>query len=184
MQDNAALRPARFWPRAAAFVLDRALLWAALLAVRVPLFIASLRSDTLSRDVLFRFSWGDILVWVLITAYFVILTACTGATLGKKAMGLRVVTREGERPAFLTVLWRETFARYLSGILCIGYLLCAADPESGTLHDRICDTRVVYAETDPAKAAPVRAPAAWTAELPPVNPVEDPIRDWYAPYRK
>ena len=36
-----ALRPARFWPRAAAFLMDRAILWAALLLVRVPAAIAS-----------------------------------------------------------------------------------------------------------------------------------------------
>ncbi|MBQ3277498.1 MAG: RDD family protein [Oscillospiraceae bacterium] len=173
MRDNGnALRPARFWPRAAAFLLDRALLWLALLAVRLP---ALFSGGAMTRDVLFRFSWLDILGWALITAYFTALTACTGATLGKKAMGLRVVTKEGKKVPFLTVLWRESFARYLSGILCIGYLLCAADPENGTLHDRICDTRVVYTAELPDRTAPA---------LLPVNPVADPLRDWYAPYRK
>ena len=172
-----ALRPARFWPRAAAFLMDRAILWAALLLVRVPAAIASLRGGgVLTREVLFRFSWMDILCWALITAYFVLLTASSGATLGKKAMGLRVVTKDGGKVPFLTVLWRESFARYLSGILCIGYLLCAADPERGTLHDRICDTRVVYAFDLPAPGGGNR--------LLPLNPVADPLRDWYAPYRK
>ncbi len=167
------MRAARFWPRAAAFLLDRAMLWVALLAIRIP---ALFSGGAMTRDVLFRFSWLDILGWALITAYFTALTACTGATLGKKAMGLRVVTKEGEKVPFLTVLWRESFARYLSGILCIGYLLCLADPANGALHDRICDTRVVYARDTAASRG-------GTALLP-LNPVADPLRDWYAPYRK
>ena len=180
MGDNMnAPRPARFWPRAAAFLLDRAILWAALLLIRLPALFSSLGGGgTLTRAVLFRHSWLDILCWVLITAYFTALTACTGATLGKKAMGLRVVTKDGGKVPFLTVLWRESFARYLSGILCIGYLLCAADPENGTLHDRICDTRVVYAADLPARESRT------SGRLLPVNPVADPLRDWYAPYRK
>ena len=166
------MRAARFWPRAAAFLLDRAMLWVALLAIRIP---ALFSGGAMTRDVLFRFSWLDILCWVLVTAYFVLLTALTGSTLGKKAMGLRVVTKDGGKVPFLTVLWRESFARYLSGILCIGYLLCLVDPVNGALHDRICDTRVVYAADLPDRTAPA---------LLPVNPVADPLRDWYAPYRK
>ena len=87
-----------------------------------------------------------------------------------------MVTLSGERPAFVTVLCRETFGRFLSGILCIGYFLAVADPEHGTLHDRICDTRVAY--------APEKTAAPYTVQLLPLNPVEDPERDWYAPYRK
>ena len=94
-------------------------------------------------------------------------------------MGLRVVTKDGGKVPFLTVLWRESFARYLSGILCIGYLLCAADPERGTLHDRICDTRVVY--------APEKAPRQRTASAAPSRPVSVSLPegsvDWYAPNR-
>ena len=91
-----------------------------------------------------------------------------------------MVTPEGEKPSFLTVLSRETWARYLSSLLYIGYILCLADPENGALHDRICDTRVVYAPPKERRAgrAPVRAaePAA------PVPSLTD-GGDWYAPNR-
>lgn len=167
------LNAAGFWPRAAAFVLDRALLWAALLAVRLPLWIASLFGGWTSRAVLFQFDWKDILCWALSAAYFVALTACCGATLGKKAMRLRVVTPAGERPKFFSVLYRETVGRYLSGILCIGYIMAAADPQKRALHDLLCDTRVVYDDGGPRRR---RKPA--------VVPVTDPVKDWYLPYRK
>jgi len=75
----------------------------------------------------------------------------------------------------VTVLCRETWGRYLSSLLCLGYILCAVDCERGALHDRICDTRVVYA---PAKAAPVQAvPAVRSAAPLPALPADD----WYAP---
>ena len=176
MEDK-TLRAAPFFPRAAAYLLDRLILGAVLFIPKMIAWARSLGTDALSRAVLFRFSWEDILFWALGAAYFTALTALTGSTLGKKAMGLTVVDMDGNRPGFLTVLHRETWARYLSSILYIGYILCAVDHEHGALHDRICDTRVVYA---PPKAAllPVRAssPRIAPAALPAAGET-----DWYAP---
>ena len=176
MRDN-ALRPAPFFPRAAAYLLDRLILGAVLFVPRLTLLFGSLGGESLSRAVLFRFSAADVVVWLLGAAYFVLLTALSGSTLGKKAMGLTVVDLNGERPGFLTVLHRETWGRYLSSLLCIGYILCLADPEHGALHDRICDTRVVYAPPKQRRAATplVRTPASV-----PALPGGD---DWYAPNR-
>ena len=94
-------------------------------------------------------------------------------------MGLQVVRAEdGGKLSFWTTLYRETIGRYLSGILCIGYLLIAVDGEKRSLHDRICDTLVVYAQRPAATPAP---PPQRTLT---VVPVDDPVKDWYAPYRK
>lgn len=182
MRDN-TLRAAPFFPRAAAYLLDRLIIGAALLLPRLIVFFRSLGNDSLSRAVLFRFTAADILWWVLSVTYFVLLTASTGATLGKRAMGLTVVTKDGGRPSFIILLCRETFGRYLSSLLCIGYLLCLADPEQGALHDRICDTRVVYAprrECRPVGGSAGRGPH--TVPYPPtvLLPGGD---DWYAPNR-
>ena len=171
---------AGFWVRLAAYALDRLLLWVALLTVQIPALFSS--GDFYNRTVFFTFTAMDILRWVLISLYFVILTAFGGATLGKKAMGLHVVRSEdGSKLPFRTALYRETIGRYLSGILCIGYLLIAIDGEKRGLHDRICDTLVVYAQR-PAAQPPEAAPLPERVLT--VVPVEDPIRDWYAPYRK
>ena len=172
------LRSAPFFPRAAAWLLDRLILGVVLFVPRLAVAMRAMSADTLGRAVLFTFSWGDIVLWALAAAYFVALTALCGATPGKKAMGLTVVTKEGEKPSFLTVLHRETWARYLSSILCIGYFLCLADPENGALHDRICDTRVVYA---PPKER--RVPAAGAAYRPVSVPQLPGSDDWYAPNR-
>jgi uncharacterized RDD family membrane protein YckC len=66
-----------------------------------------------------------------------------GATLGKMAMKIRVVTAEGEKVSYLRSLGRY-FAKMLSAItLSIGYLMAAFDDEKRALHDRICNTRVI-----------------------------------------
>lgn len=177
MRDN-TLRAAPFFPRAAAWLLDRLILGVLLFVPRLTVLYGKMGTESLSRAFLFRYTLGDVVLWVLAAAYFVILTAVGGATLGKKAMGLRVVTTEGEKPSFLTILCRETWARYLSSLLCIGYILCLADPEHGTLHDRICDTRVVYAP--PKEPKERRAPAQARGPASAVPALTDGT-DWYAP---
>ena len=178
MRDD-ALRTAPFFPRAAAYLLDRLIIGLVLFIPRAIVLSRSVALDALARAVLFRFSWADILFWLLGAAYFVTLTALTGATPGKKAMGLRVVGPEGDKPDLMTALCRETFGRYLSSLLFIGYFLCLVDPEGGALHDRICDTRVVYAppKPEPRRAAAVSVPRVDVSALP------APEDDWYAPNR-
>jgi len=66
-----------------------------------------------------------------------------GATLGKMACKIQVVTAEGGRVSYLRSLGRY-FAKFLSGLIClIGYIIAAFDEEKRALHDRICVTRVV-----------------------------------------
>jgi uncharacterized RDD family membrane protein YckC len=66
-----------------------------------------------------------------------------GATIGKMALKIKVVTPEGGPVSYLTALGRY-FAKILSGmILAIGYIMAAFDDEKRALHDRICSTRVI-----------------------------------------
>ncbi len=76
-------------------------------------------------------------------SYETILIGKYGATLGKMACKIYVVTAEGGRVSYLRACGRY-FARVLSAFtLLIGYIMAAFDPEKRTLHDRICNTRVV-----------------------------------------
>jgi uncharacterized RDD family membrane protein YckC len=66
-----------------------------------------------------------------------------GATLGKMACKIKVVTAEGGRVSYLRALGRY-FAKMVSALtLMIGYLMAAFDDERRALHDRICNTRVI-----------------------------------------
>src|SRR5207247_9204407 len=64
-----------------------------------------------------------------------------GATLGKMAAKVRVVTAEGGKVSYARALGRY-FSKFLSIMICaIGYIMAAFDEEKRTLHDRICNTR-------------------------------------------
>ncbi len=65
------------------------------------------------------------------------------ATPGKMALGLKIVTSEGEPVTYKKALARF-FAEMLSSIICgIGYIMAAFDEQKRSLHDHICDTRVI-----------------------------------------
>ena len=81
--------------------------------------------------------------WFFFALYEIVLTTVYGATLGKMAMKIKVVTPEG-RPISYGLSTGRYFAKILSTlILCIGYIMAFWDPEKRALHDRICGTRVI-----------------------------------------
>lgn len=163
--------PAGFFPRAAALMIDRALLFVLLLAVRLP---AWLGENGLTLPVFFEFTLSEVICAVVGILYFTLLTWRSGATIGKRAMNLQVVREDGEALSFLSALYRESVGRYLSSLFCIGYFLAAVDGRKQALHDMICDTQVVY-------AVPVRVKE--TKKELRYFKTDDPERDWYKPYR-
>lgn len=77
-------------------------------------------------------------------AYEVILIGKYGATLGKMACKIKVVTPEGGQVSYLRAFGRY-FAKLLSSLTClIGFIMAGFDEEKRALHDRICSTRVIY----------------------------------------
>ncbi len=67
-----------------------------------------------------------------------------GATLGKMALGLKVVRSNGESLGWGISVGRY-FMYFVSGmILLVGYIMAGFDNEKRALHDRVCDTRVIY----------------------------------------
>jgi len=75
-----------------------------------------------------------------------------GATVGKIACGLKVVRADGN-----SLGWGVSFGRFLmwnvvtSGIpyvnsilMLISGIMAGTDDEKRALHDRVCDTRVIY----------------------------------------
>ncbi len=67
-----------------------------------------------------------------------------GATLGKMAVKIEVVTADGEKVSYLRAFGRY-FGLILSYITCtIGFIIAAFDDQKRALHDHICSTRVVF----------------------------------------
>jgi uncharacterized RDD family membrane protein YckC len=84
-------------------------------------------------------------------AYYAGFHASAGmATLGKMAVGIKVVRLNGDRMTLARAIGRY-FATILSALtLCIGYVMAAFTERKQGLHDMICDTLVVdkWAFTD------------------------------------
>jgi uncharacterized RDD family membrane protein YckC len=70
-----------------------------------------------------------------------------GATPGKMALGLKVVRSNGA-----PLGWGISVGRYFMQvvstiILFIGFIMAGFDDEKRALHDRVCDTRVIYKQS-------------------------------------
>jgi uncharacterized RDD family membrane protein YckC len=77
-------------------------------------------------------------------AYDVYFLSAHGATPGKMALGLRVIRADGGPISPMLALARH-FAEWVSAIILLfGYIMAGFDPEKRALHDRICETRVIY----------------------------------------
>ena len=77
-------------------------------------------------------------------AYTVFFLGKFQATPGKMACGLKVIRSDDEPLTYMRALGRG-FSEMLSYIIfLIGYIMAAFDEEKRALHDRICDTRVIY----------------------------------------
>ncbi|MBQ2896547.1 MAG: RDD family protein [Oscillospiraceae bacterium] len=160
--------PASFWARAAALLIDRAILFLPLLPVRLGAWQSG-------GAVFFRFTLAEVICAAVSILYFTLLTWRGGATLGKRCMNLQVVREDGEKLRFFNCLYRESIGRYLSSLFYIGYFLAAVDSRRQALHDMLCDTQVVY-------SVPVRVKEGKKQELRYFK-TDDPVRDWYKPYR-
>jgi uncharacterized RDD family membrane protein YckC len=142
------LRYAGFWLRFAAKLID----WFAIgLVVGIPsviLMFASMGKLEPDKGPPLQFLAFQILIQFLsiagTVAYNTLMVGKYGATLGKMALGLRVVTADNTSLTYLRAFGRA-WAEMLSQMICyIGYFLAASDDQRRALHDHICNTRVVF----------------------------------------
>ncbi len=129
-----------FWMRVLAVFIDALAIFAFnfVMGIAVGLLLASSGHSVKARLV------SGALGLLVGISYYTWFVGTYRATLGKMACGLMIVTSDGGRVSYLRAFGRY-FAHILSSIiLCIGYIMAAFDQEKRALHDRICDTRVVY----------------------------------------
>ena len=134
---------AGFWLRFAAVVIDWLILAMLNMVLVLPMgFLMSASSESTA-----VFSALSVLMMVIQYAvpatYESWFVGKFAATPGKMACKLKIVVEDGNRLSYLRAFGRH-FAKYLSAmILAIGYIMAAFDDQKRTLHDRICETRVV-----------------------------------------
>jgi uncharacterized RDD family membrane protein YckC len=140
-----ALNYAGFWIRFAAIFVDGILLWI------VNFIIGLMAGLGVGQAVGVEPRAGQVALQIFLSfvqiavalSYETIMIGKYGATLGKMACRLKVVTAEGKPVSYARALGRY-FAKILSGLICgIGYIMAGFDSQTRALHDRICDTRVV-----------------------------------------
>ena len=138
-----ALDYAGFWIRLAAFVIDAFVLGIVNSVIFIPLGIFMPTSPDNPMVVLSIMPIMMLLQYAIPAVYDTWFVGKYGATPGKMACKLKVVVEDSNRVSYLRAFGRH-FAKWLSAmILCIGYIMAAFDDQRRTLHDRICETRVV-----------------------------------------
>jgi uncharacterized RDD family membrane protein YckC len=131
-----------FWIRVVAKLIDGMILSAINMAIYLPAGAMALPPAEPYRFIT-RTVILNLLLMAIQAAYVTFFVGRYGATPGKMAGRLRVVTSDGGKVAYLRAFGRH-FAEFLSSmILGIGYIMAAFDDQKRTLHDRICNTRVV-----------------------------------------
>ena len=113
------------------------------------------------------------ITWFIGPAYFVIMEGRPdGQTLGKKAMGIRVVRKSNGGPLGFGLAIGRYLARFVDAItLGLGLLWAAWDPLHQTFHDKIAGTLVVRSSVYPPPGRVGSAPPGYQA-APPPNPYQ------------
>jgi uncharacterized RDD family membrane protein YckC len=149
---------AGFWLRFLAFIIDGVLLGIVNIIILIPfLGLVGLTAAVSSSDVDME-SGGTGLMVALLSTYLISMLAvgvagwlyfalmessARGATLGKMALGLRVVDLNGNRIGFARATGRY-FGKLVSGaILCIGYIMAAFTQQKQALHDIMAGCLVI-----------------------------------------
>lgn len=141
---------AGFFVRFIAYMIDSLIAGIAVGMITIPLRIMSGSVDFLSANFLFRFTVIDVISYVGVAAYFVLLTYYAHTTLGKMLMHLEVISKKDEW-SIINIIYRETVGRFLSSIGYIGYLATLVTKEKQGFHDMLCDTCVVYKGMEPSR---------------------------------
>lgn len=157
-QAIAARRYAGFWIRFVAVIIDAVILDVALLIVTVPLGLMGAGIGAAQIDQLNRGNFAGIGALIALYGVFILVVVAAaigyevyfistrGATLGKMAVGIKVIRADGGKVS-LGLAFGRYFAKMISGmILYIGFMMAGWDDQKRALHDRICDTRVIYAK--------------------------------------
>lgn len=144
------VRPVRFggfWVRGGAILLDGLILFPLLLAVLFArIYFAPHSGFHRGSPSLLPAALLQLAFCALLATYEIFFVGRFAATPGKLICGLQLVRGDGSRVTYGRAAGRF-FGRLLSSFtLFLGYLMAAFDVEKRTLHDHVCDTRVVHKE--------------------------------------
>jgi uncharacterized RDD family membrane protein YckC len=129
-----------FWIRLVAYVID-----AIVLSVATAVIGAVAGFNVFTADYSDHYNpTGNLASLVIGWLYFALMESSErGATLGKRALGLRVVTDRGQRLSFANATGRY-FSKFVSAIILgIGFIMVAFTERNRGLHDMMAGTLVI-----------------------------------------
>lgn len=153
-QNTTALKPASFWKRLVATMIDGFVLNFAMSIVMLPVYFIMIIPAALSAEEGGEPPIGLLLFGMLLM--FGIMFGCMffyygwfysrkGATPGKMVLSLRVVNANtGENLSMWRAFFRETIGKMISGVvLYIGFLMAGFREDGKALHDVLFDSQVL-----------------------------------------
>ena len=146
-------RPAGFFSRSVAFIIDLAILsitqlvGSALIGSLLKFFrLAGLAADikTYLENSTVNLASGAVLTSLLVIVYFTFFWTLVGFTPGKAIMGLKIVEKDGTKISFGRSIVR--FLSYWISLipLGLGFFWVLWDPKRKGWHDKIAGTQVLY----------------------------------------
>ncbi|WP_411852501.1 RDD family protein [Stenotrophomonas sp. LGBM10] len=146
-------------PRALAWAIDFAIRLGALSAMSVPLAFLGDFGQGLYLGLLFLMFW----------AYTIVQEALWGQTIGKRAMGLRVVAQDGAPVGWMAAITRNLLRTVdmLPFGYALGLLSCLFDAHGRRLGDMVARTVVIHVSTPPDGGT-----LAIDSVLPPPQPLQ------------
>ncbi|MFD1030385.1 RDD family protein [Metaplanococcus flavidus] len=136
-------KPAGFWIRFWAYLIDLLVISAATSILVKPVFTL-LGIDTGNVPWYAPFA---ILSAILFYAYFVLMTKFLGQTLGKMIFAIRVVSLQKDTLDWGTLLFREWIGRFISVTVLPLYFIVGFTPLKQGVHDYFADTTVVHEQS-------------------------------------
>lgn len=134
---------AGFWKRYAAYFIDYILLTVVTLPLSMIINVMGASSGNEGVQVALTLVVMLLSMVISIGYYAGFHASRGGATLGKMAVGIKVVRGNGERISFLRAFCRYLATIVSSLILMIGFIMAAFTERKQALHDMMCDTLVV-----------------------------------------
>jgi uncharacterized RDD family membrane protein YckC len=153
-----AAAPVGFWARLGAYIVDRIVMW--LLCTFIWTAIAALMQwkfpepppnmQTFQELINYFQSLGPLVIYQMIVVfvcgfvYEVVFNGTWGATLGKMAIGARIVRVDGSRIRYGIAALRWLAERLSDLTFCVGYLMIGFRADKRAMHDLIAGTRVIF----------------------------------------
>lgn len=162
------IRYSGFWVRGAGYIIDGFIVGLLVMVIGMPIsVIVSMITALIGSSILAAIGqmFSSLIGLAIAWGYFIFMTHQYQATLGKMAIGVKVLTDDGTNKLTLgKVVLRETIGKFVSSfIFGIGYIVAAFTKKKQGLHDFIASSSVVYKNPrkGPNTVAVVLAYVAW-----------------------